>query len=41
MSIDLELLQELPEQQQPQLEFCCPIPYISTFATCLACTFTR
>ena len=35
-------LQELaPEENSVHLEFCCPVPKISTFMTCLGCTFTR
>lgn len=38
--IDVERLQQLEPREQ-QLEFCCPIPYISSFMTCFGCTLTR
>lgn len=38
--INIEALQKMEATEQ-KLEWCCPIPHISSFVTCFGCTMTR
>lgn len=38
--IDVTRLQQLEATEQ-QFDWCCPIPYVSSFMTCFGCTMTR